>query len=174
LASFGNRIHKYEGIFPGWWNKAREKLQLGMKMCAIPLDSLHQASDELESCVMRVTCQQQEEDQPGEEDEASFQNNLEMSRETLGKLRGIGRKHFAPILRVPQGPPGTLSSSSRSKPTKKDKSNLDRFDIFSDEQKPCQAAASDFQTPICPRVGKKSRIALQLASDLDYQVRLSI
>lgn len=40
----------------GWWNKAREKLLLGQRMCAMPLDVLHRAVDVLESSVMRLTC----------------------------------------------------------------------------------------------------------------------
>ena len=143
--------------FTGWWNKAREKLQLGIKMCATPLDLLHRASDELESCVMRTTCQADE----AQYDEIEFTNNLEMTRETLGRLRGIGQRHFAPILRHPQGPPGKLLS-------KTPKANADKFEIFTEEP---QSSCNDYKTPMIPRIDKKrSRVAESLAEDLDYQV----
>jgi hypothetical protein len=150
----------------GWWNKAREKLQLGLKMGAIPLDLLHQASDELESRVMRATCQQQLSFAEEELDEADL---LEVAREKLARLRGIGRHHFAPILRVPKEPAGILNKTC----TEKKPNNLDRFEIFSDDQQQCTTSQHClvFQTPIGPpRMKKNSRIAEQLVDDLNYQV----
>lgn len=126
-------------------------------MCATPLDLLHQASDELESCVMRTTCQTDE----AQCYEPDFTTSLEMTRETLGRLRGIGQRHFAPIMRHPQGPPGKLLS-------KTPKMNTDKFEIFTEEP---QSSCNDFKTPMIPRIDKKkSRVAELLSKDLDYQV----
>ena len=56
------------------------------------------AIDELEAQVMRSTLQRIDDD--------DLPSTIDASRDVLGKLRGIGRKHFAPIIRTPHGPPG--------------------------------------------------------------------
>uniref|UniRef100_A0A183CI45 BUB1 N-terminal domain-containing protein n=1 Tax=Globodera pallida TaxID=36090 RepID=A0A183CI45_GLOPA len=151
----------------GWWNKAREKLQLGQKMCAMPLDLLHGAVDELEASVMRVMrCGT---------DEISLAVSEENSRETLGKLRGLGRRHFAPIIRAAQGPAGTLPSGSSKKTSSRvAKAKIgDPFEILADESADCISDEYPptvlFQTPIGTRPGKRSFIAESLRNDQDYQ-----
>ncbi|KAL3098058.1 hypothetical protein niasHT_027603 [Heterodera trifolii] len=158
----------YQSI--SWWNKAREKLQLGQKMCAMPLDLLHRAVDELEASVMKVT-RSGENSEETEADEMTAVS-LEQSRETLGKLRGLGRRHFAPIIRTAQGPPGTLSTSKRNTSSKNAKNN-EHFEILADEFSECVSLKGvmkiPFQTPIGTRMGKKSFMAESLRFDQDYQ-----
>nr|CAD2153793.1 unnamed protein product [Meloidogyne enterolobii] len=140
-----------------WWNKAREKLQLALKMNAVPLDLVHKASDELESNIMSI-CKQNPENPLDNED---FDDSVESARTTFSRLRGIGRLHFAPIIRLPQGPPGVLSVTKKSK--------TDRFEIFSDDH--TDQSPSLFKTPIAPpkQVIKKSKISESLINDLDFQ-----
>uniref|UniRef100_A0A1I8BAS9 BUB1 N-terminal domain-containing protein n=1 Tax=Meloidogyne hapla TaxID=6305 RepID=A0A1I8BAS9_MELHA len=142
------------------WNKAREKLQLALKMNAVPLDLIHKASDEIESNIMSI-CKQNPEDSLDNED---FDDTVESARATFSRLRGIGRLHFAPIIRLPQGPPGVLSVNKKSK--------TDRFEIFSDDHKfDDQSSSTMFKTPIAPpkQFIKKSKISESLINDLDFQ-----
>ncbi|KAF7631037.1 BUB1 N-terminal domain-containing protein [Meloidogyne graminicola] len=149
--------HMYQSI--EWWNKAREKLQLALKMNAVPLDLIHKASDELESNIMEMCKQIPEHTFDNEE----FENSVESARVTFSRLRGIGRMHFAPIIRLPQEPPGVLSISKKSK--------TDRFEIFTDDRKSSDQYSSAFKTPLAPSkyFVKRSKISESLINDLDFQ-----
>jgi hypothetical protein len=113
-----------------------------------------------------MTCQSESEHADSHESE-DFDESLETSREILGKLRGIGRRHFAPILRVPHGPTGKLAATK-----KREDKILDRFEVFTAEGSSQATTADNYQqTPVGTKLGtKRSRIAEQLVHDLYYQV----
>lgn len=73
----------------------------------MPLTDLHNARDELETKIMchtRKHAHDSDTDMDEEETNSDFMGN----RETLSKLRGLGRKHHAPVFRIPQGSPGKV------------------------------------------------------------------
>uniref|UniRef100_A0A915E207 Uncharacterized protein n=1 Tax=Ditylenchus dipsaci TaxID=166011 RepID=A0A915E207_9BILA len=117
----------------GCWNRAREKLHLGIKMCATPLPSLHSATDELEARVLRASVKASENADSDDDNEMDI-SDVGSHRKMLGKLRGLGRKHNAPIFRLAQGGPGKISKVQTPAVQKS-------FDVFVDQ---CPSAKALF------------------------------
>lgn len=72
-------------------------------MCATPLPLLHSAKDELEAQIMHSTLNSSVDDAHFSEDSGSDICVRGNSRQMLGRLRELGRRHVAPVFRVPQG-----------------------------------------------------------------------
>jgi len=138
----------------GLVNKAREKLRLGLKMCAMPLQLIHLAIDEFEAQVMRSTLENSNTDD-------DLVDNPDVTRETLGKLRGLGRKHFAPIVRTTHGSPGVVS-----KPLTLKRKADDTFNVFIDD---VTENSELIEKPEDETRKRMSRIIEEFANDSDYQ-----
>ncbi|KAI1716357.1 mad3/BUB1 homology region 1 domain-containing protein [Ditylenchus destructor] len=137
----------------GWWNRAREKLQLGIKMCATPLPSIYTARDELEATALRVSLKESQDSDSDEGEPEAF--GAGSNRKTLGMLRALGRRKMAPIFRHPQGPPGKIAKTPMT-PAQKS------FEVFMDP-------TPEANIKVNSTVKKGNRIADELRDDPDYQ-----
>lgn len=114
----------------------------------MPFTDLHAARDELEAKIMYHTKKQaQDSDSDNEESDPYSLGN----RETLSKLRGLGRKHHAPIIRIPQGPPGKVK---QYEPTT---TSRNTFEVFVEDKQQGDASIN--------------KLSDELKDDPDYQVK---
>lgn len=122
-------------------------------MRALPLPSLHKAIDEFEARVLRDSLLKSDSDMEGNNnnDEVFFSDDEDCPRQTFGRLRGIGSSQIAPVIRVPNGPPGVLKSKNKSGKN---------FDIFIDSVSSTEDISEE----------RYKSIADELANDPDYQV----
>lgn len=143
-------------------HRAKEKLELGIAMFAMPLPLLHKALDELNALLeFRTSLKNIEEE--NEEEKFNYDlMNVENCRETLGKLRGLGRCHIAPIYRIAQGPPGKVLNS-----VQKSAQKSISFNVFVD-QSPAPTVTQKLILSGTPAVRK--RLIDDLKDDPDYQV----
>lgn len=142
-------------------HRAKEKLELGIAMFAIPLPLLYKAIDELNVHIdLQKSFKNSEEDE-----EFNFDlNSVENCRETLGKLRGLGKRHVAPIIRTTQGPPGKVRNSAQKSAQK----SLS-FDVFVD-QSPAPTVTQKIIVNGTPAA--RQRLIDDFKDDPDYQVSL--
>lgn len=143
----------------GHLHRAKEKLEIGIAMFAVPLPLLHQAIDDLNSQIDFQTALRN-----ADEDE---QNNFDLDvvencRETLGKLRCLGRRHVAPVIRTTHGPPGKVLVSAQKSAQK-----TSTFDVFVD-QSPAPSVTQKIIASVTPAV--RRRFIDDLKDDPDYQV----
>lgn len=136
-------------------NRAREILQLGFYMRAIPVSVLNKASDELEARLLRDSLRKSGSDMEDDNDDLAFADDDELpARQTFARLRGIGGSQVAPVVRIPSGPPGVLKSKGNKK---------NNFEIYVD-------STSEVEADSGSKDNVKS-ITDELSADPDYQVR---
>lgn len=133
-------------------------MYLGVHMRASPLTVLNQATDLLEARLLRDSLKiQNSSDMEDNGDDVLFSDDDLPERQTFARLKGIGKSKVAPIIRVPNGPPGVLKSKKQSE---------NNFEIYVD------TTEVETEIPKDTPNFKEIRLADELASDPDYQASL--
>lgn len=89
-------------------NKARDRLEFGLRNRATPINVIHEAQQKLEMRLMRDTLREQKhnlsdhEEQDMDHAEDMFTTPC-ASRQQLARLKGIGERSEAPMFRIPRG-----------------------------------------------------------------------
>lgn len=141
-------------------------------MHATPVNELHTACDDLETKIMRYTMEHaQDSDSENEEYDEQNPNSQGDQRKTLAKLRSIGRKHHAPVFRIPQGPPGKVKKEQEPKC-----SSGNNFEVFVETSE--FSAVQVAETTKDAEFGKgflgSGRVEDSLKEDPDYQANFFI